>query len=187
MDQTIRIFVDMDDTLCDFTSAHKEAIHRNPRIKYPQSQLDFFRQLRPIPEAIDAMKWMKLLDNTEVHILTAPSIKNPLCYMEKRLWIEDHLGLEWVDQLHISPRKDFFIGDILIDDQLAGKGQESFAGIHIPFGLHSFKNWKKLNYFLERILSEDFQFSTQELVDLFVCQTNTPEKLSKFQLGDLDL
>ena len=38
----------MDDVLCDFKTAHKEAIQQNPKIKFPQSQYGFFRNLKPI-------------------------------------------------------------------------------------------------------------------------------------------
>lgn len=75
----------MDDVLCDYRTAYNAAREKYPDIKYPQSQLDFFRKLLPVEGAIDALNYLNCQDNLEVYILTAPSIRNPLCYLEKRL------------------------------------------------------------------------------------------------------
>lgn len=42
--------------LCDFTGAYRKAIQENPTIQYPQSQLDFFRNLEPLTGAIESVK-----------------------------------------------------------------------------------------------------------------------------------
>jgi 5'-nucleotidase len=104
------VYVDMDDTLCDFTGAYRVALDKNPGIIYPQSQFDFFRKLDPLPLALDAME---ILTNRgyDVWILTRPSILNPSCYTEKRLWVEDHLGIEWCNKLIICPDKSLVKGD----------------------------------------------------------------------------
>ncbi|MEM6771077.1 MAG: hypothetical protein AAF597_10870, partial [Bacteroidota bacterium] len=84
------VYVDMDDVLCDFSGAHAKALQTNPGIKFPQSQCDFFRSLKPIPGGVEAVKYLSEIDLFDVYILTAPSIRNPFCYTEKRLWVEDH-------------------------------------------------------------------------------------------------
>ena len=151
--EPLRIFIDMDDTLCDFQGAYQQAIKDNPGIQFPQSQIDFFRSLKPLHGAIDAMQWMLAQPHLDPHILTAPSIKNPACYMEKRLWVSDHLGDEWLDRLHISPRKDFFDGHILIDDCATGRGQDQFKGMHIHFGQDNFLNWSDVVEYLKNSLT----------------------------------
>ena len=108
----MRIYVDMDDTICDFTTAKLEKW--SEEMQYPQSQLDFFRKLKPIDDAIESLNRLNKIH--DVWILTRPTYLNPLCYTEKRLWIEDHLGLDWCNKLIISPDKSLLIGDILIDD-----------------------------------------------------------------------
>jgi len=50
-----------------------------------------------------------------------------------RLWVEYHLGTNWIQFIHTSPRKDFFLGNTLIDDQLRGRGQKLFSGMLLPF------------------------------------------------------
>ena len=45
-------------------------------------------------------------------------------------------------KLHISPHKGLFEGDILIDDNVSGKGQEAFKGLIIHFGSADCPDWK---------------------------------------------
>ena len=111
----MRVYVDMDDVLCDWMGAYDEARERVPGQKYPQAQMDFFRKLKPLPHAIEGINIMKWRGH-DVWILTKPSYMNPLCYTEKRLWVEDHLGLEWCDRLILCPDKSLLKGDVLIDD-----------------------------------------------------------------------
>jgi 5'(3')-deoxyribonucleotidase len=141
----------MDDVLCDFQKAHKNAIQLNPKIQFPQSQYGFFRNLEPIPGGIETVNRLNASEKFSVYILTAPSIKNPLCYTEKRLWIEDHFGIEMVNWLIISPNKGLNKGEYLIDDNNQGKGQENFEGKLLHFGSKDFKGWSQiLDYFEEK-------------------------------------
>jgi len=144
------IYVDMDDVLCDFTGAYEKAIDQNPKIEFPQSQYGFFRNLKPIPSGVETVNFLNSVENFQVYILTAPSIRNPLCYIEKRLWIEDYFDLDMVNRLIISPNKGLNKGDYLIDDNESGKGQEHFEGKLLHFGSASFKDWNQiLMYFKE--------------------------------------
>ena len=145
------IYIDMDGVLCDYGQAHKEALRINPKIKYPQSQYGFFRKLRPVNGGIESVNFLNKSEIFEIYILTAPSIRNPLCYIEKRLWIEDYFGLEMVKRLIISPNKGLNKGDYLIDDNIIGKGQENFEGELLQFGSEEFRNWNQiLEFFKEK-------------------------------------
>ena len=64
--------------------------------------------------------------------------------MEKRLWVEDHFGFGMVDRLIISPRKDIFKGDYLIDDRIDTHKQSEFSGKLIQFGIHPFNEWSDI-------------------------------------------
>jgi len=99
----------MDDVLCDYTGAYQKALENNPKIQFPQSQYDFYRKLKPLKNALTSVQYLNEKSNFEVYILTAPSVNNPLCYTEKRLWVEDHLGFEMVNRLIISPNKGNFL------------------------------------------------------------------------------
>lgn len=139
----------MDDVLCDFTGSYKKALLENPKIQYPQSQYDFFRNLKPIKGGVDAIKYLQAQEFFEVFILTAPSVKNPLCYTEKRLWVEDYLGMEMVKRLIITPNKGLNKGDYLIDDYDSGKGQENFEGKLLKFGAENYMDWKQILLFFK--------------------------------------
>ncbi|MBL6447806.1 hypothetical protein JMN32_15915 [Fulvivirga sp. 29W222] len=135
------IYIDMDDVICDFIQAYNKEREEKPHIKYPQSQEGFFLNLQPIPQSIEVINKLRSLDFFDVYILTAPSVKNPLCYTEKRLWIERNFDLEMAEKLIISPNKGLNKGDYLIDDNIHGKGQEHFEGEIIHFGNEKVKSW----------------------------------------------
>lgn len=98
----------------------------------------------PVIYTIIVYQWMDLQPELDVYILTAPSIKNPHCYSEKRIWVEEHLGIEVVNKLIISPNK----GDYLIDDNVSGKGQENFEGEIIQYGSINYPNWLAVKSYL---------------------------------------
>ncbi len=137
--QTRIVYVDMDDVLCQYSEAHATALDAKPDILFPQSVAGFYLNLQPIPGAIEAVKLLR--ERFDVHILTAPSSCNPLCYTEKRLWVERHFDFAMVEKLIISPNKGLLKGDVLIDDKAEGRGQDRFEGLLLQFGTSVFPNW----------------------------------------------
>ncbi len=138
------IYIDMDDVLCDFTGAFQKALAANPAIQFPQSQYGFFTNLQPIKGGIESVQAMIASETFDPYILTAPSTKNPLCYTEKRVWIENYFGYDFVKKLIICPNKGLLKGDILIDDHVAGKGQEHFEGRLLHFGSKTYPDWHSI-------------------------------------------
>ena len=136
-----RVFIDMDDTLCHFSRRFAEKIKERPEIAYPQSQYGFFANLEPIQGAIEAYKTLE--QHYDVFILTAPSYINPLCYTEKRVWVEKHLGLETTPNLILCQRKEFIIGDYLIDDHFY-----PFKGEQLLFGSEQYPDWESVLKYL---------------------------------------
>ena len=128
----------MDGVLCDFDKGM--ALHKGT--KYPQTKESFWVNLSPIEGAIEAVK--ELAESNEVWILTAPSLKNPACYSGKRIWVEQNLGFDFVERLIICPNKGLLNGDILIDDNKEGRGQEYFDGVLVHFGGDAYKNWNDI-------------------------------------------
>ena len=49
-----RIFIDMDDVLCDFKTAFETRKAQFPDVQYPQSEKGFFKGLTPIDGAVSA-------------------------------------------------------------------------------------------------------------------------------------
>lgn len=135
------IFIDMDDTLCDFKSAFLTALKMNPAIQYPQSQYRFFAKLVPIEGAIQAVNALINSDQYDPYVLSAPSTRNPFSYAEKREWIEEQFGYNFCERLILCAHKGLLRGDLLIDDNVEGKGQDKFEGELIHFGSPMFPDW----------------------------------------------
>jgi len=147
------IYIDMDFTLCDYAKGYKVQQQKFPSIKYPQSEPGLYVNLEPMPNAIEVYNWIDSQPEFDVYILTAPSIKNPHCYSEKRIWVEENLGFDAVNKLIITPNKGLNKGDYLIDDNSSGKGQEYFEGELILFGSTEFSDWVSVRSYLQRKLT----------------------------------
>ncbi len=132
----LRVYVDMDGVLCNYAKRYLETISEKNTV--PQSQYGFFTSLEEIPGAVEAINL--IAEEYDTWILTRPSTKNPLCYTEKRVWVEQHLGMKWVERLIICPEKSLLNGDILIDDFSWSK----FDGIQYLFGSKSYPDWDSI-------------------------------------------
>lgn len=139
----------MDHTLCDFSASYLKYKKDFPQVEYPHSVPGFFSGLAPMPNAVEVYHWLSDQENVDLYILTAPSVRNPSSYTEKRLWVERHLGLEAAYKLIISPNKGLSLGDYLIDDYTEGKGQENFKGQVLQFGSSEYANWKFIQKYFE--------------------------------------
>ncbi|MDO3380902.1 5' nucleotidase, NT5C type [Gilvimarinus algae] len=138
------VYIDMDHVLCDYEAGFNAHQTKYPELAFPQSQPGLYIGLAPMPGAVDAFKWLSAQPELEVFILTSPSEMNPHCYSEKRQWVEQHLGMAAVNRLIISPHKDLNRGDYLIDDNVAGKGQDHFEGELIHFGSEQYPDWRSV-------------------------------------------
>jgi len=135
------IYIDMDDTLCDLQAAAIQAKEQNPKMPYPQAEYGFYANLAPLNGAVEAIETIYESNEYEPWILTAPSLVNPMCYTEKRVWVENYIGMKMVERLIISPDKSLLKGDYLIDDNVRGRGQEKFDGELIQFGSDKYPSW----------------------------------------------
>lgn len=136
----------MDGTLCDFIGPFKSEEYK---LKYPQSKVGFFLDLKPLEGAIEGMKTLQT--KYSVYILTRPSIKNTNCYTEKAEWVKKYLGEEMLEKMIICPDKSLVKGDYLIDDDNR-HGQIEFEGEHIHFRKDKrFNNWTQVvNYLMSK-------------------------------------
>ena len=132
----------MDDVLCAYTSAFQIIKDQQPEVEFPQSVPGFFENLKPMTSAVNS--FLELAGRFDVHILSAPSVFNPLCYTEKRIWVEQHLGFEFTYKLILATNKGLLKGDYLIDDYVAGRGQENFEGKLIHFGSDKYPDWRSI-------------------------------------------
>jgi 5'-nucleotidase len=135
------VYIDMDDVLCDFSGAHAKDLKNNPGVKFPQSQYGFYQNLIPIEGAIETVNALIGSPTHTPYILTAPSTRNPFSYTEKRVWVEDKFGYDFVERLIICSNKGLLKGDVLIDDHVEGRGQEGFTGQLLHYGCEAYPNW----------------------------------------------
>lgn len=144
------VFVDMDDVLANYKKAHKEKQEKQPWNKYPQSNYGFFRNLEMIEGAKEGMDFLCAAPEFDVWILTRPSVWNPLCYTEKRVWVEENLGMELCHKLILAPDKTMLKGHVLIDDH----PWDGFEGIQLLFGSNYPSNWKEVIDFFEEFIDQ---------------------------------
>ncbi len=136
------LHVDMDGVLCDIAKAYRWVYENRPEVEFPQSVPGLFENLDPIDGAIDAVATLR--SQYDVWILSAPSVRNPNCYQEKRIWVEKHFDYELAKRLILCTNKGLLKGDFMIDDHSEGKGQEVFDGELILFGSDLFPDWKSV-------------------------------------------
>ena len=144
------IYIDLDDTAAHYTKAKNEHILANPTQPYPQSEYGFFANLEPIEGSIETIKWL-MSEGHEVYFLTAPSIKNLLCYSDKAFWVKKYFGEEMLLRLIICADKSLLNGDYLIDDCAKGRGQDGFVGTFFHFG--NSHNWASIRGYFEKLKS----------------------------------
>lgn len=143
------VYIDMDGVLCDYHGHYLKMKQEQPSVQYPQSREGFFLELTPLEGAIETVKDLLASAEYDPYILTAPSVMNPHCYSEKRQWVEQHLGMDMVKRLIISPHKHLNKGDYLIDDCLEGRGQDKFDGELLHFGSKTFPTWTTIRQYLK--------------------------------------
>ena len=139
-----RIYIDMDDTICDFeTDFQKKRIPN--KVEFPHSLYGFFRELTPIKGAVDTIQdWFNRPEHFDVWFLSRPSVMNPSCYSEKAEWIDRYFGQIGLERLVLATDKSLVKGDYLIDDEI-NCGQLEFEGKHMRFGEnHEYKSWRQI-------------------------------------------
>jgi len=144
------IYIDMDNTIVKYAEMKNKMIDACPQMLFPQANFGFFSSLEPFDNAVRVIK--RLMDNPkfEVMFATAPSIKNPMSYAEKRVSIENLFCLEACEALIIISKKNKLDDEnvFLIDDMESGNGQDKFIkGQHLQFGNDDFPDWISIEKF----------------------------------------
>lgn len=130
------VLVDMDNTIVDYSAS----IVIGLREKYPdanitrenwqtlqlndlhynrkiiQSQPQFFKNLKPLHGAFEALKEMER-EGYCVFIVSSPSISGTTCHSDKCEWVKQHFGDKWAKKLVLTKDKTIVMGDVLIDDK----------------------------------------------------------------------
>uniref|UniRef100_A0A9L0KIV8 5',3'-nucleotidase, mitochondrial n=1 Tax=Equus asinus TaxID=9793 RepID=A0A9L0KIV8_EQUAS len=86
---------------------------------------NFFFDLEPLPGAVEAVKQMANLENTDVFICTSPIRMYKYCPYEKYAWVEKHFGPDFLEQIVLTRDKTVVSADLLIDDRPDITGKQS--------------------------------------------------------------
>ncbi|XP_066432785.1 5'(3')-deoxyribonucleotidase, mitochondrial [Eleutherodactylus coqui] len=86
---------------------------------------NFFLDLDPIDGAVEALREMSRLPNTDVFICTSPIKRYRFCPYEKYAWVEKHFGHEFLEQIILTRDKTVVSADLLIDDRPDIMGAEA--------------------------------------------------------------
>ncbi len=92
----------------------------------------FFEHLEPVEGAVAALQHMLEL-GFDVRICTAPKRQYQYCVAEKLVWIEKHLGSEFVTRTILTRDKTLVRGVVLIDDKPEIKGVKEPEWEHVLF------------------------------------------------------
>lgn len=151
-------YIDMDGVLADFEKSlytlFPQLTHYAKGSDELKVQVDtlcategkrIFHDLVPMQGAVEAFNL--LCEHYDVYMLSTPMWGVPESYMDKRIWIENVLGINAEKKLILSHNKGLLKGHYLIDDRLK-HGVEDFEGEHIHFGQLGFENWIKVITYL---------------------------------------
>lgn len=135
------LYVDMDGVTADYDAHRHLTIKHDPEGKECQVPEGYFLNLPLIEGAVEALT--TLSEKYELYFLSTPQWSNPLCWKEKREWVENHFGELMFKRLILTHNKGLLKGSYLIDDRVTN-GVELFEGEHIHFGTERFPNWESV-------------------------------------------
>lgn len=133
----------------------------------------FFRDLPPIPEAVNKIHCLLDNPNYDVSICTAPLTHNAFCTSEKLEWIEKFFGKRFHRKVIMTNDKTLINADFLLDDKefITGAMENpSFTHIlvrqrhnqHVT--VHDRENiledWNRLDDLLEDLINEKIRFES---------------------------
>lgn len=140
----MRIYVDLDGTVCDIRKAveefrsNSECEEGSLIYKYPWSKSGFFSNLDPIEKSVESVFYLS--EKYDVWFLSKPSFRNIESYSDKARWVRKVFGYDFQKKLILCGDKSLLNGRILIDDE-ENAGQRNFSGIWIKIFSEEYPNW----------------------------------------------
>ena len=136
------VFLDMDGVLADFDSEigpeHKHLPEDPPEMFVP----GFFRRLKVMPGAKEAVAKLLACPDLDVYIGSKPTTKATTSATEKFDWVEEHFPA-LLRKIVLVCDKARLRGDVLVDDDK--KWEPVFVGQFIHFDHdHSEESWQRV-------------------------------------------
>ena len=141
------LFIDMDGVIVDFLQSIDNHPEKDNYKGREDALPDVFLNALPLEHAIDSVG--KLLDcgKYEVYIASTAPWATVESLTHKRIWIEKYFGDRLKKRLILTHRKDFLIGNYLIDDRLKN-GAGEFKRELLHFGTAKYPDWKSVLEYL---------------------------------------
>ena len=141
------LFIDMDGVIVDFM----QSVKNHPEFEKYKNEIDalpdVFLKAFPMEFAIDSVGKLMNCGKYEVYIASTAPWGNINSLTHKRIWIEKYFGEKLKKRLILTHRKDFLMGDYLIDDRTKN-GAGEFKGELIHFGTDKFPDWDSVLEYL---------------------------------------
>lgn len=119
--QKTKLFLDMDNVLVDTLPVLNELAKRDDKVKHPDQVPGVFKDLPPIPGAINGVNLLK--DRYDLYILSTAPWLNASAWQDKLLWLQTYFGQSKTDPFYkkvvLTHDKGLvhFGGGILLDDR----------------------------------------------------------------------
>ncbi|XP_059149308.1 uncharacterized protein LOC131936377 [Physella acuta] len=179
----LKVFIDFENVLCDFEGSllkeYRKMYPKEPFISLEQrkglnikqqyaelgvglgekllniySRKGFIRDLPEIPGSCEALQALNRMVNVEVFIYSSTSGPYNYCLKEKCQWVEEHLGIEWLQKIVFVKDLTLINCHVVIDDRVQIKGVNKPKWEHIVFqACHNTRsnsgNKRKLNNWVD--------------------------------------
>ena len=116
-----KLFLDMDNVLVDTLSVLNKIDMRQQSVEKPDQIPGIFRDLPPMPGAIEAVK--QLATEYDVYVLSTAPWQNPSAWQDKLIWLQHYFGEDNTSPIYkriiLAHDKSVahFGGGILVDDR----------------------------------------------------------------------
>lgn len=126
------LYIDMDNVLVDFPAAlEKTAPALLSEYEGRHDEIpNLFGQMLPLPDALES--YAQLTQWFDTYILSTAPWNNHSAWIDKLLWVKEHLGEPAKKRLILTHNKHLNYGHYLIDDR-PNNGAKDFKGEWIHF------------------------------------------------------
>lgn len=180
------VFLDLDGVLADFDGAVANPVWDPPEMFVP----GFFRNLKVMPGAHEAVSKLLANPGLDVYIGSKPSTKNFWSSIEKYEWVSEHFP-KLLRRIVLVCDKSLLRGDVLVDDDKERWGHK-FKGTFIHFDRKNPQwSWNEVVKQLEELckhisLSQQVENLSKECIFLRE-EVKRYEELNNIQYGQWQL